>query len=54
MREEPETIQVGMPKPRIIRATMYMATGGDGKLAFLPWYECAQARVFECFVGGGG
>lgn len=26
MREEPETIQVGMPKPRIIRAMMYMAT----------------------------
>jgi hypothetical protein len=26
MSEEPETIQVGIPKPRIMRAMMYMAT----------------------------
>ena len=26
MSEEPDTMQVGMPNPRIIRATMYMPT----------------------------
>lgn len=28
IKDEPETIQVGIPKPRIMRATMYMPTAG--------------------------
>jgi hypothetical protein len=37
MRDEPETMQVGIPKPRMSRATIYIATSEKMLLAKLEW-----------------